>query len=326
MKINFGKYSGKEITCIINDTNYKEWLLKQSFFKEKYPEIYNAVINYKPPEKKVNFFELVEKSLNNDILEKIGEYFKLPENNKDYENCNNRTLNPYLDYLSFSWRNFNDYDLDHNDRYIPELTQEKESIIRVFNHRKNIYNALMIEYQDNKFLKNINSDTDNNIYEYTNYWKYNKYYHGYNKFLTTTTDRYGKINYCCNAECIFDYLNKYHFKDREETIKFMDKFKLKVGKYKNIFTFQDVFYFLKNRVNKSDNYNCIQEGYSHGGSKIVYYKDGQEKRDKLWSVKKYMEWFKENIIEEDPYNPISIYYNISEEIYHNNYNSRNFYN
>ena len=51
MKINFGKYSGKEITSIINDTNYKEWLLKQSFFKEKYPEIYNAVINYKPPAK-----------------------------------------------------------------------------------------------------------------------------------------------------------------------------------------------------------------------------------------------------------------------------------
>ncbi len=34
MKINFGKYRGKEITSIINDTNYKEWLLKQSFLKK----------------------------------------------------------------------------------------------------------------------------------------------------------------------------------------------------------------------------------------------------------------------------------------------------
>ncbi len=49
-------------------------VIKTIFFKEKYPEIYDAVINYKPPAKNINFFELVEKSLNNDILEKIGEY------------------------------------------------------------------------------------------------------------------------------------------------------------------------------------------------------------------------------------------------------------
>ncbi len=45
MKINFGKYCGKNIINIINDKNYKEWLLKQDFLKEKYNDIYNAIIN-----------------------------------------------------------------------------------------------------------------------------------------------------------------------------------------------------------------------------------------------------------------------------------------
>eukprot|EP01050_Picozoa_sp_SAG11_P012140 SAG11_NODE_1332_length_5179_cov_193.229724_5_plen_64_part_00 len=48
MKINFGKYCGKDIINIINDKNYKGWLLKQDFLKEKYTDIYNAIINYKP--------------------------------------------------------------------------------------------------------------------------------------------------------------------------------------------------------------------------------------------------------------------------------------
>lgn len=69
MKINFGKYCGKEITSIIKDTNYKEWLLKQSFFKEKYPEIYNAVINYKKPLRKINYNDLP-----NDIIEYINSF------------------------------------------------------------------------------------------------------------------------------------------------------------------------------------------------------------------------------------------------------------
>lgn len=69
MKINFGKYSGKEITCIIKDNNYKEWLLKQSFFKEKYPEIYNAVINYKKPLRKINYNDLP-----NNIIDYINSF------------------------------------------------------------------------------------------------------------------------------------------------------------------------------------------------------------------------------------------------------------
>ena len=127
MKINFGKYCGKDIINIINDKDYKEWLLKQSFFKEQYTDIYNAVINYKKP---INFLQECENNLCDDILEKIGNYFKLPEKTSEYKNCHNRLLHPKLDFFSFSWRNFNDYDLNHNDYYIPVLTEEKNNIIR----------------------------------------------------------------------------------------------------------------------------------------------------------------------------------------------------
>tara|TARA_R100000541_G_scaffold46267_1_gene53370 strand:+ start:189 stop:776 length:588 start_codon:yes stop_codon:yes gene_type:complete len=69
MKVIFGKYCGKDITEIIKDKNYKEWLLKQSFVKEKYPEIYNAVINYKKPLRKINY-----NNLPNDIIEYINSF------------------------------------------------------------------------------------------------------------------------------------------------------------------------------------------------------------------------------------------------------------
>ena len=68
MKINFGKYCGKNIINIINDKNYKEWLLKQDFFKEKYTDIYNAIINYKPI-KKINYNDLPD-----DIIEYINNF------------------------------------------------------------------------------------------------------------------------------------------------------------------------------------------------------------------------------------------------------------
>ena len=140
MKINFGKYSGKEITCIINDTNYKEWLLKQSFFKEKYPEIYNAVINYKEIEEieeikenkniNINFFELVEKSLNNDILEKISEYLVYKQDKIVYsDSMVADTSNSVWNYMSFCWTGL---------KYA-----NTELLMRSFRHKRNIYAALV---------------------------------------------------------------------------------------------------------------------------------------------------------------------------------------
>lgn len=43
--IPFGKYRDKPIDILKEDTSYTEWLLAQSWFKEKYPEINTIIIN-----------------------------------------------------------------------------------------------------------------------------------------------------------------------------------------------------------------------------------------------------------------------------------------
>lgn len=43
--VPFGKYKGKPVTEFINDKSYVEWVINQGFLKEKYPSIYNIVIN-----------------------------------------------------------------------------------------------------------------------------------------------------------------------------------------------------------------------------------------------------------------------------------------
>ena len=57
MKITFGKYKNKEISEIYHDKFYKNWLLNQQFFKDKYSEEYNYLKNYKPI-KSINFTDL----------------------------------------------------------------------------------------------------------------------------------------------------------------------------------------------------------------------------------------------------------------------------
>ena len=332
MKVIFGKYCGKDITEIIKDKNYKSWLLKQSFVKEKYPDIYNALINYKAP---INFLQECENNLCDDILEKIGSYFKLPDNNsntyqealnnKKYENCHNRLLYNDMDYLSFSWRNFNDYDLNHDDRYIPELTKEKNSIIRVFKHRRNIYKALMVDNEKNKSLLQANNNQD-----FIQYWKYSKSYHGYSKFLKITINAYdgNKITYCCNAEDIFSYLQNNHYHNLKQEVKFMNDWKIKVGKYKDIFSYSDVYSFMKEGHSySSENYKVKQEPFNAGGMKIIYNDlDGNEIIAKRYSVIKYFEWFKENIVKpDDPQFHFNIWYKVKEDAHNNQYQSKRFY-
>ena len=48
MKIKFGKYRNQELSKVYEDTNYKNWLLSQSFFKEKYHDEYQYLLKYKP--------------------------------------------------------------------------------------------------------------------------------------------------------------------------------------------------------------------------------------------------------------------------------------
>ena len=322
MKVRFGKYCGKDYTEIIKDKNYKSWLLKQSFFKEKYPDIYDAVINYKAP---INFLQECENNLNNDILEMIGNYFKLPENNKKYENCHNRLLYPDMDYLSFAWRNFNDYDLNHDDRYIPELTEEKNNIIRVFKHRRNIYKALMVDNENNKSLLQAINNQD-----FLRYWEYSKLFHGYNKFLTTCINIWNgnKVCYCCNAENILGYLQNTHYNYLKKEVKFMNDWKIKVGKYKDIFSYSDIYSFIKGGHSySSENYKVKQEPFEAGGMKIIYNDlDGNEIIAKRYAVIKYFEWFKENIVNpDDPQFHFNLWYKVKEDAHYNQHQSQRFY-
>ena len=46
MNITFGKYKNQDLSIVYNDEKYKNWLLNQSFFKDKYPEEYKYLKNY----------------------------------------------------------------------------------------------------------------------------------------------------------------------------------------------------------------------------------------------------------------------------------------
>ena len=44
--MNFGKYKNQSIDKVFHDKYYYNWIIKQDFFKQKYQELYNALINY----------------------------------------------------------------------------------------------------------------------------------------------------------------------------------------------------------------------------------------------------------------------------------------
>ena len=78
MKITFGKYKNQDLSIVYKDENYKNWLLRELFFKNKYPEMYNFLINYKPAESKpIKYIDNTKGFiLCDDIMGMIGEYFK----------------------------------------------------------------------------------------------------------------------------------------------------------------------------------------------------------------------------------------------------------
>ena len=57
MIIKFGKYKNQELSKVYEDTNYKNWLLSQSFFKEQYHDEYQYLLKYKPVSP-INFDDL----------------------------------------------------------------------------------------------------------------------------------------------------------------------------------------------------------------------------------------------------------------------------
>jgi len=310
MKINFGKYSGKEITCIINDTNYKEWLLKQSFFKEKYPEIYNAVINYKEIEEieeikenkniNINFFELVEKSLNNDILEKISEYLVYKQDKIVYsDSMVADTSNSVWNYMSFCWTGL---------KYA-----NTELLMRSFRHKRNIYAALVddtiINMEGIKLSKN-------NCRDWLKKQEYIENMLGYNFFITNENGT--------NAESCYDWLIRNHYEDLVDEVSFMDSWKIKFGKYKDKLSFKDI-YELKDYKQYShyQSENCKTTLYKPtSNNRLLIFNDKSE--EPFWKVLKYIEWFVKNCT--DKYDLLGMYFYAKDKLKDAKFNRRTFYN
>jgi len=73
--LRFGKYRNQSIINLINDINYKDWLLSQKWFKIQYKDYHDYIINYKEPIKQITGILLCD-----DILEMIGDEFKKIKN------------------------------------------------------------------------------------------------------------------------------------------------------------------------------------------------------------------------------------------------------
>lgn len=87
--IPFGKHKGKPVEILATDRQYLDWLLAQSWFREKYLNIYNVVINnFREPVNTPEHNKMQIKFLNLEYRQKLA-YYLYPEiydNGSDYIN------------------------------------------------------------------------------------------------------------------------------------------------------------------------------------------------------------------------------------------------
>ena len=43
MTVTFGKYKGEPVEALIDDKSYCDWLMNQSWFEERYPEMHEHI-------------------------------------------------------------------------------------------------------------------------------------------------------------------------------------------------------------------------------------------------------------------------------------------
>ena len=171
MKITFGKYKNKDLSIVNDDNNYKTWLLNQSFFKDKYPEEYKYLKNYKKP---INFFECLYNNLDNDCLEMVSNYLKVDK---------------YYNYESFTFR--------------ADLIDHK--IKTSFKHRENLLEVITILNNKPKKL------TPYNVFEYKLFHENNLerfMYNCFNNGITRGDDLHNK-KYDYFLENMYDQVRNY---------------------------------------------------------------------------------------------------------------------
>lgn len=104
MKLPFGKYKAQEIDILSQDLSYAKWILEQAWVKEKYPDLFEAIIRLFQEESDVQ----TEKSLKakeNIILsidlkkEKIEDFEAYPFSLPAVKNLERTLFHPHVTYI-----------------------------------------------------------------------------------------------------------------------------------------------------------------------------------------------------------------------------------
>lgn len=104
MKLPFGKYKAQEIDILSQDLSYAKWILEQAWVKEKYPDLFEAIIRLFQEESDVQ----TEKSLKakeNIILsidlkkEKVEDFEAYPFSLPSVKNLERTLFHPHVTYI-----------------------------------------------------------------------------------------------------------------------------------------------------------------------------------------------------------------------------------
>ncbi len=104
MKIPFGKYKNQEIDVLADDLSYAKWILQQEWVKEKYPELFEAIMILSKEESA----DIAQKSLDakeNILLslalkeEKVEDFKSYPLSLPVIKNLDRTLLHPHVTYI-----------------------------------------------------------------------------------------------------------------------------------------------------------------------------------------------------------------------------------
>jgi hypothetical protein len=227
--VNFGKYKDRPVTDLLQDSKYIDWLKTQSWFKEKYSNIYNITVNQvittnnqnsKTPEHN----RLQNLFLTNDnqkklllqcfkiMLNKIKQNISLLLNDKDFIECFGPTIMPNIDIntknndIKFEGR----YNWDLIITFIDPIKFEIKLNIENELNKLNIYKNNFNNQEFNKLLEEWHGNFKGACLEYRKYSHYNKIINKYIKeddYDISIGDNgnnitlFFELNYQCNIFC-----------------------------------------------------------------------------------------------------------------------------
>ena len=231
MIFTMGKYKGKDIEIVIKDEWYCNQIKTQPFYKEKYPNEYNAVVNYKKP---FNFFECLVDNLDSECLSMVSKY--LDPKWSDYTKPDETLVNKKLGAV---WHREKDLTEEEYEgftesvysRYIPHESKrslspmcmsfrrtpvnfDKDRMLIAFQHKKNLYNAILLSYEKPSYKED--------------YFLY--YYHTMCNVLQH--EYFINNNGCCSGERNADYQLKFLTDIRDKDMKELGDKQLDFGKHK----------------------------------------------------------------------------------------------